>query len=118
MSRSEFSRTTKQAALIRSGKLCEAVGQRYGLDFGKRCNGPLGYGVQFDHITADSHGGENSLENCAAVCRSCHRFKTDTYDTPVAAKIKRVQAKNNGTWRKPVGNAKLRSRGFQNTRMM
>ena len=113
MSRTEFSTKTRKEALKRSNMLCEAVGIRYGLDAGKRCNAPLAYGVDFDHIIADGHGGDNSLDNCAAVCRSCHGFKTRTYDTPIAAKLKRIEAKNNGTWRGPIGNGKLQSRGFQ-----
>lgn len=109
MSRSEFSKQTKRDALKRSGGHCEAVGLRYGLDAGKRCNFPLAYGVQFDHITADSHGGENSLDNCAAVCRECHATKTKTYDTPVAAKIKRISDKHLGIV-KPKG--RIPSRPF------
>ena len=112
MSRTEFSKATKRDALKRSGMLCEAIGTRYGLDAGKRCNAPLAYGVQFDHITADSHGGDNSLDNCAAICRRCHDHKTRTYDTPIAAKIKRIIDKRTGCFPKPVGNARLQSRGF------
>lgn len=114
MSRSEFSKRTRQDALKRSGMLCEASGERYGLDAGQRCNASLAYGVEFDHWVADSHGGDNSLENCAAVCKKCHKHKTRTYDTPMAAKIKRMEMKNNGTW--PRSKAKIQSRGFQNTR--
>jgi hypothetical protein len=44
MSRSEFSKPTKRDALKRSGQLCEAIGTKYGLDEGKRCNMPLSYG--------------------------------------------------------------------------
>jgi 5-methylcytosine-specific restriction endonuclease McrA len=68
----------------------------YGLDAGKRCNAPLGYGVDFDHVTADSIGGDNSLENCAAVCRTCHKFKTANIDTPRAAKTVRMSDKHHG----------------------
>ena len=109
MSRSEFSKATKREALQRSGMLCEAVDERYGLDAGKRCNGPLAYGVQFDHVIADSHGGEPSLDNCAAVCPDCHKTKSASYDTPVAAKIKRIRDKHLGIVR-PKG--RLQSRGF------
>lgn len=110
MSRSEFTRKTRQEALKRSEMLCEAVGIRYGLDAGKRCNAPLGYGVDFDHVIADSHGGDNSLDNCAAICKQCHKHKTAKYDTPVAAKLKRIEAKHNGTWVR--SKAKIPSRPF------
>ena len=87
--RREFSKAIKRDALARSGMLCEAEGALYGLKPNQRCNAPLAYGVAFDHILADSNGGDPTLSNCAAVCLSCHGFKTRTFDTPRAAKIKR-----------------------------
>ena len=71
-----FTVKTKKAALARSGGLCEAEGAFYGLEEGKRCNASLADGVEFDHVHEDGFGGDNSLENCAAVCIPCHRFKT------------------------------------------
>lgn len=76
MSRTEFSRKTKQAALERSGFRCEAEGSRYGFEEGQRCNCHLSLGVQFDHNVPDQLGGDNSLENCMAICVQCHKFKT------------------------------------------
>lgn len=93
MSRAEFSKPTKRLALQRSGQLCEAVGAMYGLDSGRRCNAPLAYGVEFDHIILDANSKDNSLENCAAVCIRCHKFKTAKHDTPLAAKTLRQQDK-------------------------
>lgn len=94
--RAEFSKPTKRAALIRSRGKCEAVGTWYGLEDGQRCNWPLSNGLQFDHIILDANSKDNSLENCAAVCVRCHRFKTTTIDTPTAAKTLRQQDKANG----------------------
>ena len=88
MARTEFSKSTKRAALERSNMRCEAVGRIYGLEDGIRCNVSLSKGVEFDHITADAIGGDNSLENCSAVCTKCHRFKSTKNDTPKAAKAK------------------------------
>lgn len=96
MSRREFTKATKRAALERSGLLCEAVGAWYGLEPGQRCNAPLGYGVEFDHIDLDANSKDNSLENCAAVCPKCHGFKTRHHDIPVAAKTLRQQDKARG----------------------
>ncbi|MGQ4813089.1 HNH endonuclease [Agrobacterium vitis] len=96
MSRREFTKATKRAALERSQMKCEAIGAVYGLQEGIRCNGPLAYGLDFDHIIADAIGGDNSLENCAAVCKRCHGYKTRTNDTPKAAKVKRVRDKHLG----------------------
>jgi len=94
--RQDFPKPVKRAALKRSGGLCEATGFLYGLEPDKRCNGNLGNGVIFDHILADSNNGEPTLENCAAICTVCNRFKTDKFDTPRAAKIKRVSDKHRG----------------------
>lgn len=76
MARTEFTRKTKQAALVRSGYRCEATGTRYGFEVGQRCNCSLSLGVQYDHNIPDQLGGDNSLENCMAICVQCHKFKT------------------------------------------
>lgn len=86
MSRREFTAKTRKAALLRSGKRCEAVGAWYGLEPGQRCGNDLAFGVEYDHIILDANSKDNSLENCAAVCVKCHRHKTDHHDTPTAAK--------------------------------
>lgn len=80
MSRNEFSKETKRLAHDRSGGKCEARGKMYGLDRGKRCNMPFDRGVEYDHVNMDAMSHDNSLENCAAVCRACHRWKTDKFD--------------------------------------
>ncbi|MFI3904000.1 HNH endonuclease [Ochrobactrum sp. S1502_03] len=112
MARREFSKEVKRTALKRSGMKCEAVGEMYGFEAGQRCCVSLSAGVQYDHIIADSIGGEPTLENCAAVCIPCHGYKTRTVDTPRAAKTKRMSDKANGIVR-AKGN--LRSQGFQKT---
>lgn len=109
MARKEFTKSTKRAALARSGGLCEAVGAWYNHAPGHRCNAPLSAGVNFDHIDLDANSKDNSLENCAAVCLPCHAFKTAKIDTPKAAKTLRQQDKAKGITR-PKGN--LQSKGF------
>lgn len=103
MARAEFGKPVMRAALKRAGNgdmsaaRCEAVGIVYGLDPGVRCNALLSHGVEFDHYPIRAaDGGDNSLENCAAVCPACHRHKTRTFDTPQAAKGKRVSDKHRG----------------------
>lgn len=96
MSRREFSQRTKKQALARSGMRCEAVGSMYGLEAGKRCEESLGDGVQFDHIVLDANSKDNSLENCAAACIRCHRWKTKNHDIPMAAKTVRQLEKRIG----------------------
>lgn len=100
MSRAEFDKATKKAALKRAAGKCEAVGTWYGLKPGKRCEAPLGYGFDFDHIILDANSKDNSLENCACVCRVCHKKKTTKHDIPLAAKTVRQQDKHRGIRKK------------------
>lgn len=108
MTRAEFSRKTKQAALARSGGKCEASGPRYGFEEGQRCNCNLSVGVQFDHAVPDALGGDNSLENCLSICVPCHAYKTRN-DVKQIAKAKRQRDKAVGIIR-PAG--KIKSAGF------
>lgn len=99
--RSEFSKPTKREALKRSGGLCEAVGQLYGLPFGQRCNAPLSRGVEFDHFPiAATEPDCTGIDNCVACCPSCHRWKTSHYDVPAQAKSKRVRDAHFGVTKK------------------
>lgn len=107
--RYEFSKQVRREALQRSGKLCEAIGPVYGLPPGQRCNAPLDNGVEFDHYPAPATDkGSDTLENCVATCKTCHRFKTSSYDVPMQAKGKRVSDKHLGT-RRP---SQFQSAGF------
>ena len=108
MARNEFTKATRRAALKRSGMLCEAIGEWYGLRPGQRCNAPLSAGVHFDHIDLDANSKDASLANCAAVCIPCHKHKTAKHDTPLAAKTLRQQDKALGitkptSFQKPAG---------------
>lgn len=108
--RKEFPKAVKREALKRSGGLCEAVGELYGLPDGQRCNTNLAYGVNFDHVNGDSNGGKPTLENCAATCPKCNQYKNNKFDTPRAAKGLRQQDKALGIVR---AKGKIKSRGFQ-----
>ena len=91
MRRVEFSREVKRAALRRSRGTCEAKGATYGFPRGVRCNANLAYGVEYDHFPIRAvDGGSAELENCAAVCVKCHRWKTSRIDVPQIAKSKRL----------------------------
>lgn len=76
--RREFSRKIMAAAFARAAGGCEGCGSK--LWSGR---------FQFDHIIADSIGGEPTLENCAVLCLACHGAKSAKIDTPRAAKTKR-----------------------------
>ena len=83
--RTEFTGATKRKALERSGGKCESCGAV--LQPGK---------VEYDHQVPCGLGGDNSLGNCACVCKACHAAKTARQDVPRIAKAKRVHAKHMG----------------------
>lgn len=99
MRRREFPKDVRRAAKERAGGHCEASGGLYGLNAGRRCYGDLSKGIEFDHVIADSIGGEPTLENCLAVCLFCHGWKTRNVDTPRAAKTKQMADKHSGVTR-------------------
>lgn len=110
--RSEFGTKVRREARARSGGFCEAQGMVYGLPPGQRCNVPL-VKVEFDHYPVRAaDGGEATLENCVAVCPTCHRWKTTHFDTPQAAKGKRIALRHEGI--RPA--SKLRSAPFPKAR--
>lgn len=111
MPRTEFTRATKRDALARSGHRCETTGTRYGFEEGQRCNCSLSLGVQFDHDVPDQLGGDNSLENCRAICVQCHKHKTRN-DVRQIRKSDRQRDKSSGVIR-PAG--KIKSAGFAKT---
>ena len=97
--RTEFPKSVRRAALARSGGYCEGEGPLYGLAEGKRCNANLVYGFHADHVNPDGNGGQPTLENCAAVCPLCHKFKTKN-DVARIAKMKRQRDRNQGIKRR------------------
>ena len=100
--RHEFSKPVRREALKRSGGLCEAIGTVYGLEPGQRCNAPLSHGVEFDHYPVPATDkGSDTLDNCVAVCRTCHRRKTSTYDVPM--QIAAVQQRTADTYKRKFG---------------
>jgi 5-methylcytosine-specific restriction enzyme A len=96
MSRQEFNKPTKRAALKRAEGRCEAVGAMYGLATDTRCSASLAHGVNFDHVILEANSHDNCLDNCAAVCIPCHRYKTAKHDIPLAAKTVAQRDKANG----------------------
>lgn len=95
MPRAEFTKATKRAAYDRAKGRCEASGSLYGR-IDTPCGAPLKFGAEYDHVILDANSHDNSLENCAAVCPRCHKWKTANHDTPLAAKTLRQQDKNRG----------------------
>jgi 5-methylcytosine-specific restriction protein A len=92
VTRLEFSKATRKAALIRSGGICEAMGAVYGLEPGERCTASLAYGVEYDHYPKSALDEDsNGLDNCVACCPAHHKHKTRTYDIPMQAKGRRIR---------------------------
>lgn len=93
--RTEFSAKTKEAALQRSGGLCECQKED-----GTRCGLPLRPGkIVYDHRNPDWLGGDNSLSNCQVLGWCCDKPKT-AKDQADIAKVKRIRRLENGI-RKP-----------------
>jgi hypothetical protein len=102
--RREFTSETKRQAYERSGGICECHRVPWLPTFGRGCGCALGPGnVFYEHIIPDNIGGDNSLDNCAVLCKTCWRAKTDTYDLPVIADANRQRDRARGirprSWR-------------------
>lgn len=90
--RYEFPKSVKQAALRRSGGICEAIGVVYGLPEGVRCTASLAEGFEADHYPKSALDEDsNGLDNCVACCPAHHKFKTRNYDIPMQAKGRRIR---------------------------
>lgn len=62
--------------------------------FEKPCGLPLEeYRIRYEHIEPDMISKRNDLDNCAVLREECWRFKTDKYDAPVTAKVRRFDRK-------------------------
>lgn len=95
--RREFSPLTKRLALARSGGICECHRVPQLPAFGTGCGRPLSEGNTFyEHVIPDNLDGGNAIDNCAALCRTCWKAKTATYDLPVIAKVKRQRDRSFG----------------------
>ena len=105
MARREFPAAVKREAIKRSGFICEGV-----TDDGVRCSIPVGQGkpVEYDHVLPDWMGGEPTLENCAALCKLCHKIKT-ALDAADRGQARRRSDRHNGI---SAPRQRLVSRGF------
>lgn len=67
---------------------------------------PMGEGVIDEHRVPLALGGTNDLSNRHLFRKPCAKAKTSDRDTPAIAKVKRIEARLNGTRRprKPIAN--------------
>lgn len=84
--RQEFTSKTKLAAWERSNGICDT------------CNLLIKGRPEYDHILPCGLGGDNSLENCAVLCKPCHSLKTHSKDGDRAkmSKADRLKRKHLG----------------------
>lgn len=86
--RREFSKAVKRAAFERASGHCEGL-----LPNGLRCGNAIRGVVEYDHDKPDYMGGEPVLENCVALCQTCHRQKTGK-ERKVIDKTRRIVDRN------------------------
>jgi hypothetical protein len=93
LARREFSAAVKRAAWYRASGICEC----WRIPGWTGCGRPIGPGnVFYEHIICDGIGGEPTLDNCAAITKTCWKRKTAEYDIPTVAKAKRVTDRDIG----------------------
>lgn len=86
--RKEFSADTKRQAFRRSQGICEC--HLIPHVFPEPCGRPLGEGNTFyEHIHPDRISGRNDLDNAACLTKTCWSIKTNTYDKPVIARVRK-----------------------------
>lgn len=95
--RLEFPIGIKREALRRSAGICECHRVPQIPTFRIGCGVRLGPGnTFFEHVTPDALRPDNSLANCAALCKTCWAAKSDTFDKPVIAEAKRRFDRHHG----------------------
>ncbi len=106
MTRREFSKEVRRAAVKRAAGFCEGK-----LPNGCRCKWPLSLGKwAIDHVNPDGLTGEPTLENASVLCVACHLEKTRD-DVKRIAEAKRRQDRHLGTG--TVRKAKWQGAGFK-----
>jgi hypothetical protein len=75
----EFSPLTRRLALARSKGICECHLVPQLPTFGIGCGVTLSIGnIYFEHIVCDALDGDNGIDNCAALSKTCWKAKTST----------------------------------------
>lgn len=93
--RSNFTKETKRQALRRSNGICEC--HLIPHVFPVACGLPLGEGNTFyEHIDMSRVSGRNDIDNCAALTRTCWKFKTASYDLPTIARVHKREDRARG----------------------
>lgn len=111
--RNNFTKATQREAFARSKGICECnLLARAGIPGFSvdGCGVHLGIGNTFyEHVNPDALSKDASLENCAALSRTCWKQKTASFDLPVIARTKRIEDDARGIkdpWRKRLPGGK------------
>lgn len=78
----------------------------------KTCGAKIIGPWQCDHVTRWADGGRTELDNLQVLCLHCHQVKTNTIDTPGAAKTKRMPLACLPRDPDDIEPSRLRGRGF------
>jgi len=97
--RNEFSKDTKRQAFERSRvngiPTCEC--HLIPHVFPVACGRPLGEGNTFyEHITISRVSFRNDIDDCAALTKTCWLIKTNTYDKPNIARVRKREDRSRG----------------------
>lgn len=83
------------------------------------CSGKIDGTVEafeIEHVIPWEISRDDSDGNLQLAHKKCHAKKT-AKDRKDIAKVQRIEAKHKGFYPKPIGNAKIRNRGFTPTRL-
>ncbi len=70
-----FPKAVKEAAFTRSGGRCECDRTSHGGHPKGRCQTKIStLSVDYHHVRSRKVGGPDTLANCEALCRKCHRL--------------------------------------------
>lgn len=98
LTRHPFTAAAIREADARAAGRCEAIGERYGLPHGVRCNADLAVtGRERDHYPRgahDPHPETRTAANCVVCCPACNQYAANHTDKKVEAKIKRIRKKH------------------------
>lgn len=95
MTRREFPKSVRRAAHARSNGICECAIVPFLPTYRAGCGRRLTSGnVWYEHIIPDGAGGTPTLDNCAALVKTCGLLKSRIYDAPVVAKVSRQRDRN------------------------
>lgn len=94
--RAEFSKATREEAWARCFDKQADDGRCEGL-----CKELFAGRVpEYHHLIPAALGGDNSLTNCAVLCKKCHKHATKEETAPMVSRAKRIEEKRAGL-RKP-----------------